>query len=535
MDYSTKIYAMNTKIINIAAAIVMGAASATAQYTWDPAHLDRVASQLSMPYYAPAYESLMTAADSLLDAAPLTVMMKDKTAASGDRHDYLSQARYSWPDPTKPDGLPYINRDGVSNPELERLDRVRLGKTAGRVATLALAYRFSGDEKYAAKATQLIRAWFLDRDTRMNPNLEYAQVVWGQNGNKGRCYGLIDSYSFVDLLNGVALLEGSRSFTPRDSKKLRQWFRDFTKWMLTSQQGIDEGKAQNNHGVAYDAQMLCYALYTGDTALARKIAEAVPERRVFKQIMPDGSQPHELKRTLAFHYSNYNLGFFIDLATMASKLGIDLTQAVSPEGASIGRAADFLAVYVGKDAPEWPYQQISGMQGAKESLGRNLYRVAALEGKAFNAPKGLPDSSLFKLTHIDASMADQAYAHAGSQLRLLASEADKARKEQDNAARRRVEPRSLKPDGSLAMIHPHDWCSGFFPGSLWLMYDYTGKPCWRELAISWTWPIEEAKWHRGTHDLGFMINDSFGKAYELTGEQSYRDVVVQAARTLSTR
>ena len=66
-------------------------------------------------------------------------MMKEKTPSSGDKHDYMSQARYFWPDPAKPDGLPYINRDGISNPELNKLDRNRLGTTANRITTLALA------------------------------------------------------------------------------------------------------------------------------------------------------------------------------------------------------------------------------------------------------------------------------------------------------------------------------------------------------------------------------------------------------------
>lgn len=141
-----------------------------------------------------------------------------------------------------------------------------------------------------------------------------------------------------------------------------------------------------------------------------------------------------------------------------------------------------------------------------------------------------------KVQQADTRMsADSAYLFAAGQLKLAAECADRARKEKGNAGMRRVEPRTLSADGALQMVHPHDWCSGFFPGSLWQMYAYTGDDFWRQTAVTWTWPIEEAKWHRGTHDLGFMMNCSFGKAYELTKERSYLDVLIQSARTLASR
>ena len=198
---------MRAKICLIITSLMLAASSIHAQSIWDKAHLERVKQSLHQPYFSAAYQELITDAERTLDAQPLSVMMKEKTPGSGDKHDYMSQARYFWPDPTKPDGLPYISRDGESNPELNKLDRNRLGATAQRVTTLALAWYFSGDEKYAQKATELIRVWFFNKDTRMNPNLEYAQMIPGHNNNKGRCYGVIDTYSFVEMLDAVQLLE----------------------------------------------------------------------------------------------------------------------------------------------------------------------------------------------------------------------------------------------------------------------------------------------------------------------------------------
>lgn len=529
------------------------ASIAQGQSIWNADHLARVKNDIGKPYYREAYAALIAKADALLDVKPLSVMMKEKVPGSGDKHDYMSLARYYWPDPSKPDGLPYINRDGQSNPELNKLDRNPLGATASRIITLSLAYYFSGDEKYAEKATQLIRTWFLDKETKMNPNLEYAQMIPGRNNNKGRSFGLIDSYSFVEMLDAVALLEQSKAFTAKDSKQLKKWFGELTDWMMTSQQGIDESNAANNHSVAYDTQIVALLLYAGKTDKAKEILAALPERRIYPQIEPDGSQPQELRRTISFHYSHYNLVHFIDMLTMAKKLGMDIDKQTSADGRNVYKAADFLIPYVGENAQEWPYQEIKGVDGTVQDLCQTLYRAAKyliladenvdpeMKERAkkymetYRNNRIYNPSDRFNILFYEADDADNAYAFAIDQLKYASEEAAKARREERNANGLRVVPRTIRKDGSLGMVGSHDWCSGFFPGSLWQIYDYTNDDSWRELAISWTWPIEDAKWHKGTHDLGFMMNNSFGKAYQLTGERSYKDVVLQSARTLMTR
>lgn len=138
--------------------IALASVVACAQSVWDRAHLDRVKAQLDRPMYAAAYRALIADADSLLGCEPLTVMMKERPAPSGNNHDYTSLARYFHPDPTKPDGLPYMERDGITNPEIALYDRTRLGQTASRIATLALyvgeddaaRYRYAADTMLAA-------------------------------------------------------------------------------------------------------------------------------------------------------------------------------------------------------------------------------------------------------------------------------------------------------------------------------------------------------------------------------------------------
>src|SRR3989442_3173438 len=123
---------------------------------------------------APALSELRNEAHKALSAAPFSVVSKDATPPSGDKHDYMSQAPYFWPNPDTANHLPYVRRDGERNPEINKFpDHQSMDKMVSAVETLALAYYFEGDEAGADKVARLLRAWFLDPATRMNPNLEY--------------------------------------------------------------------------------------------------------------------------------------------------------------------------------------------------------------------------------------------------------------------------------------------------------------------------------------------------------------------------
>ena len=502
---------------------------AFSQVLWDIRHLSQVKESLDEPVYAAACEQLLADAEGLMEARPVSVMMKDRVAASGDKHDYLSLARYFWPDSTKQDGLPYVNRDGVSNPELERLDRNRLSEMAGRVTTWALAYYFSNDERYAGKAVEQLRTWFLDKATRMNPNLAYAQMVPGVNGGKGRCYGLLDGFSMVEMLDAVQLLKTSKAFTAKDEAGLKAWFAALLHWMQESEQGKEESQQANNHSIVYDMQLIAYAHYVGEEAVVDRVLGDFYEKRVRQQVQSDGRQPHELWRTLAFGYSEYNLSHMIDVYQMAANLGKSLTGIER-----VGKAADFLALFMGKEVTAWPYQQLSGWEEKQQELSKDLYKYSLLcpmrtdlHQLAVDEMVKRPDDRFFLLYGRPDAHARR-LAQADKQLRYLVEAVAGKRGEQ-------LMPRCVEPDGSLRMVGRGDWCAGFYPGVLWQMYQLTRNPFWREQAATNTWLMEAVKNDGSSHDLGFMMYCSFGKAYELTGQKEYRDVVVQAARTLASR
>lgn len=303
----------------------------------------------------PALEGLLKKADQLLAYEPVSVMQKRDLPPSGDRHDYMSLAPYWWPDPTKSDGLPYIRRDGEVNPESKNYpDKEHLPVLCRNAWTLVLAYHYSGRDAYARQAATLIRTWFLDTATRMNPHLRYGQAVKGVS--EGRAEGLIETRHLIYLLDAVDLLRVGQHWSERDQRSLQSWFQAFLHWMETDAIGLDERSAKNNHGVWYDAQRLAFSLFVGDSLRAR---DALREtlQRLDSQMDVRGALPDELGRTRSLHYTAYCLQAFLLVAQLAKEAGIDLWAAVTPGGRSLAKGIDFLMPYLSGSQP-WPWRQI---------------------------------------------------------------------------------------------------------------------------------------------------------------------------------
>ena len=346
-----------------------------------------------------AQQKLLATTDKLLNEPAHSVMEKKKIPPSGNKHDYMSVGPYWWPDSTKADGLPYIRKDGQINPERHAIeDEAYLKKLGHDVQMLAVAYYFSGDEKYARKAAELLRVWFLNPDTRMNPNLNYGQAIPGITDGRG--IGLIDTAVLTKLVDAVQLLNGSNAWTQTDQVALQGWFRQFLDWMLTSPLGKDEQKAHNNHGTYYDFQTVAYALFLGDKPLAKQMIEQKTMARVQSQLLPDGSQPHELERTKSWSYSLMNLKGFFGLAAMAETLGIDLWHYETPDGKSIKKAYHWMVPYATKQQP-WTREQIAPIH-YEEFVSLMIIAQAKYGPTENGAAKTIhvpADDAFFALTH----------------------------------------------------------------------------------------------------------------------------------------
>src|SRR3990172_2194727 len=311
----------------------------------------------------PALNKLKRDADDALNGGTFSVVHKELAPPSGDKHDYMSIAPYWWPNPNTPNGLPYVRRDGEVNLERDQTsDRRRLDDLVRGVTTLALGYFFTGREDCAAHAARLMRAWFLDDATRMNPHLRYAQAVPGRN--VGRAAGIIETHNLPELVDTVGILARSKSWSSEDQKGLQKWFDAYLAWLRESPEGRAEAKAQNNHGTWYDVQIAAFALFVDKGDMAKKVLNEMAEKRIAKQIEPDGRQPRELERTLAWSYSLFNLEALFDGASMASRLGINLWSYESPDKRSMRKALDWLLPFAAGEK-KWNYPQISGLQPGK--------------------------------------------------------------------------------------------------------------------------------------------------------------------------
>ena len=343
---------------------------------WDYDHMKKIkkeAGDTSSLYY-PAFHELMSEADDALTKGPFSVTYKKMVPPGGTKNDYMSQGPYWWPDTTKPDGLPFIRRDGIRNPQAG-IDRSQLGNMMESVQKLSLAWFFSGNEKFAERASYLLKVWFIDPETKMNPSLEYAQSIPGIT--TGRGIGIIDVRGMYTLVDAITLLEGSGAIDRTDMELIKKWFASLFEWLTTSNNGKDEDDYKNNHSVAYDVIVSSIARFLGNNDYAAKKISEMPARRIDPMIKSDGRQPEELIRTNAFGYSVSNLRNFFDAGEIGLKTGVDIFGYKNKEGGSLRGALDFLAGYIGRE-DEWEWQQIGGFRGSENNLGFLVRRAARI-------------------------------------------------------------------------------------------------------------------------------------------------------------
>jgi hypothetical protein len=320
------------------------------------------------PTLQPAVDLAKSTAASLMTAGPWSVMQKTVMPPSGDKHDYVSLDKYYWPcnmvvvnctdngfySPPNCDnktGLPWVDHDGCSNPNMSNYDHDRMIDMSEAVIALSLGWYYTNNTQFATRAALLLKTWFLDSATKMNPNLNFGHFIPGvTNGENG---AIIDTHHWAELLDAVAILRLSGAWSDSQDKELMNWFSQFLNWLTTSTLGIKEQAETNNHGVWYDVQVGFIAMHVGQLNIAQNISQNALKVRVEKQITTAGLLPKEDARTKSWSYNEFCLDAFFHLATLTSYSQVDLWNPPS----RIKLAFDYQLPFVLQQKP-WPYPQI---------------------------------------------------------------------------------------------------------------------------------------------------------------------------------
>jgi hypothetical protein len=298
-------------------------------------------------------KQVLEEAEWALQQEPVTVTAQTSPRSAGGKHDFFSEGDYWWPNPKSADS-PYVQRDGMTNPDnfvAHRHAMIRLSKIVG---ALASAYRITGDEKYVVQALRHCKAWFVDTATLMNPNLLYAQAIKGRF--TGRGIGIIDTIQLMEVVQGLMVMLEAKSFPSQDLAAIRNWFDQYLQWLTTHKYGKDEMNAENNHGTCWVMQVASFAKFTGNKKIMNFCRNRYKTVLLPNQMAVDGSFPREIKRTKPYGYSIFNLDAMTMVCQILSTKEDDLWNYQTADGKSIKKGIAFLYPYIA-EKNKWPFQK----------------------------------------------------------------------------------------------------------------------------------------------------------------------------------
>jgi hypothetical protein len=283
---------------------------------------------------------------------PVTVTADSSARSAGGKHDFFSEADYFWPDPKNPNG-PYIERDGLTNPDNFVAHRKAMIRFSNIIGALAAAYQLTGDEKYVKHALLHLKAWFIDPQTLMNPNLLYAQAVKGKH--KGRNYGIIDTIHLMEVSQGTLVMEKSKAFEKEAAQGIKNWFDAYITWLNTSKPGLQEKNIKNNHSTCWAMQVSAFAKLCNNQAMLDAMRTRYKTVLLPAQMAANGSFPLELSRTKPYGYSIFNLDAMVMLCQILSTPKDNLWIFEAKDHQSIKTGIDYLFPFI-EDKNKWPLE-----------------------------------------------------------------------------------------------------------------------------------------------------------------------------------
>lgn len=288
-------------------------------------------------------KDIIAQANWAMTQQPVTITAEQCERSAGGLHDFYSEGDYWWKNPEDPNG-PYIQRDGQTNPDNFVAHRKAMIRFSQIVGSLASAYLITKDEKYVKQAFLHINAWFVDKNTAMNPSLLYAQAIKGKA--TGRGIGIIDTIHLMEVAQGILAMQKAASVDKNNLKTIKSWFAQYLEWLTTHQYGIDEREAKNNHGTCWVMQVASFAKLTENQSLIDYCKNRFKTILLPNQLEKDGSFPLELKRTKPYGYSIFNLDAMATLCQILSDSKDDLWSFRLEDGRTMKKAIEFLYPFI---------------------------------------------------------------------------------------------------------------------------------------------------------------------------------------------
>lgn len=370
---------------------------------YNETHIQQVRERIKAKdaYFLKNYEAVLKAGNAALDFEVDPVTNKTQIPPSKDMHDYLTYAPYRWPDPSKSDGLPWIAIDGIINPVSRGADTDYMRKNAffDAIGNLAWTYYFSEDKRYAEKAIELIKVWYLDAETRVNPNINFGQGVPGIAD--GRKAGVHEWKPQADVITALQMFE-AKGILPAEIKNgMVDWLSEYLHWLTTDTMAISAGFTRQNHANYYNHQVVGLMMYVGRNMEAKAIVEDAKQSRIADQIMPDGTQPREMGRTKSVSYTSGNLWLMTELVLLGRKLEVDLWDYETEDGRSMKKAYDYLVPFV-LGTEVWPKKQITE-GGAEKAIEDKMLPLFSKASTALEETLIDPDAKAYlKLSPLEA-------------------------------------------------------------------------------------------------------------------------------------
>lgn len=291
-----------------------------------------------------------------VEEAPFTITKYTAPSVDGaSTNDYYSDSPYWWPvedDPT----APYFRKDGERNPDRFMDHKEELAKFYKGIMSIAYYSYLSGDNQYAKNANDLLKIWFINPKTKMNPNLKYSQLI--RNRDRKRGVGIIDGRRLAVLTEGISLLNEMGKLDTSVFTGIKNWYSDYLEWLTQSYYGIDEKNRGNNHGTWWSFQVAIISSFVQNNAEIEMLNTHTKHFLLDNQIDEDGHQPMEEARTKSLSYCSFNLTAHSLLSTVLAKHNIDNWNYVNKNETTIIGAMDYLIPFI-EHPNNWSHKQIS--------------------------------------------------------------------------------------------------------------------------------------------------------------------------------